>query len=79
MQATSTLDRSRECSYALRMYVRSRDTGTVGVDRSERGKIHDGQLSPGCQCFVCTLRSDMMGWSSGTPLGSVHARLYLTP
>jgi len=51
------------------MYVRSRDTGTVGVDRSGRGKIHDGQLSPGYQCFVCTLRSDMMGWSSGNPLG----------
>jgi hypothetical protein len=29
------------------MYFRSRDTGTVGVDHSERGKIHDGQLSPG--------------------------------
>jgi len=61
------------------MYVRSHDSGTVGVDRTEHGKIRDGQLSQGYQCFVCTLRSDMMDWSSGTPLGSVHARLYLTP
>jgi len=37
-QATSSPDRSRACSYALRTYVRSRDIGTVGVDRSERGK-----------------------------------------
>jgi hypothetical protein len=68
MQATSTLDRSRECSYALRTYVRSRDTGTAGVDRSEHGNIHEGQRSPGYQCFACTLRSDMMGGSSGTAL-----------
>jgi hypothetical protein len=43
------------------MYVRSRDIGTAGVDRTERGKIRDGQLSLGYQCFVCMLRSDMMG------------------
>ena len=59
--ATSILDRSKECSYALRMYVRSRDIGTAGVDRTERGKIRDGQLSLGYQCFVCMLRSEMMG------------------
>ena len=76
MYETSTLDRSRACSSAPRRYVRSHDSGNVGVDRTVHGKIRDGQLLPGYQCLVCTLRSDMMGWSSGTH--SVQARLYLT-
>ena len=79
MYETSTLDRSRACSFAPRRYVRSHDSGNVGVDRTVHEKIRDGQLSLGYQCLVYTLRSDMMGWSSGTPLGSVHAKLYLTP
>jgi len=50
------------------MYVRSRDTRTVGVDHSERGKIHDGVLvqrmfvpadrviALGNYCSYCILR-----------------------